>query len=175
MPLARYVMLLAPATLATILGCSQSESEPVGAATADAQRSDYLLSAEPTGAQDVLIVRQQAEDNDEVTVVGRIGGNANPWIDGRAAFSIVDLSLKACSDIEGDTCPKPWDYCCETDRLPSSQALIKLVDSEGNLVGQDARELLGLGELQTVVVHGKAQRDEAGNLTVLADGIYVRR
>jgi hypothetical protein len=38
----------------------------------------------------------------------------------------------------------------------------------------DARELLGVKELQTVVVKGKAKRDEQGNLTVLASGVYPR-
>jgi hypothetical protein len=107
--------------------------------------------------------------------VGRIGGSENPWIEGRAAFSIVDNSLKACSDIPGDNCPRPWDYCCQTDQLPTATALVKLVDESGELVKTDARKLLQLKELATVVVQGKAQRDEAGNLTVLADGIYVRK
>ena len=99
----------------------------------------------------------------------------NPWVEGRAAFSIVDNSLKACSDIPGDMCKKPWDYCCETPKLPSSTALIKVVGEDGNLVKADARKLLGVKELSTVVVRGKAQRDDTGNLTVLATGIYVAK
>ena len=39
----------------------------------------------------------------------------------------------------------------------------------------DARELLKVQELSTVVVRGKAQRDESGNLTVLANGVYVTK
>jgi hypothetical protein len=35
--------------------------------------------------------------------------------------------------------------------------------------------MLGLTELQTVVVRGKAKRDEAGNLAVHLNGIFVRR
>lgn len=38
----------------------------------------------------------------------------------------------------------------------------------------DARKLLNVKELSTVVVKGEAQRDEAGNLTVLASGVYVK-
>ena len=38
----------------------------------------------------------------------------------------------------------------------------------------DARELLNVKELTTVVVTGKAQRDDAGNLTILATGVYVK-
>jgi len=42
-------------------------------------------------------------------------------------------------------------------------------------VKADARELLNVKEMSTVVVKGKAQRDEAGNLTILASGVYVKK
>lgn len=54
-------------------------------------------------------------------------------------------------------------------------ALVKVVDEGGSLVKADARGLLNVEELSTVVVQGKAQRDDAGNLTVLAGGVYVRK
>ena len=71
----------------------------------------FLLTAEPEGATDVIKVREEAEDQDDVVIVGRIGGSENPWVDGRAAFSIVDSSLKSCLECGSVDCPKPWDYC----------------------------------------------------------------
>ena len=59
----------------------------------------------------VIKVRQEAKDQTDVVIVGRIGGSENPWVDGRAAFSIVDPSLKSCAEVGLDNCPKPWDYC----------------------------------------------------------------
>jgi hypothetical protein len=53
-------------------------------------------------------------------------------------------------------------------------ATVKVVDGDGQTVKGDARQLLGLKELNTVVVKGRARRDEAGNLTVLASGLYRR-
>jgi hypothetical protein len=53
-------------------------------------------------------------------------------------------------------------------------AFIKFVDAQGKSLPHGARQLFGLKELQTVVVRGRAKRDEAGNLTVLADGLFVR-
>jgi hypothetical protein len=38
----------------------------------------------------------------------------------------------------------------------------------------DARRLLDVKELQTVVIKGRTKRDEAGNLTVIASSLYVR-
>jgi hypothetical protein len=132
------------------------------------------LNEEPAEAATVIEAREDSEDGQDIVLVGRIGGSVNPWVEGRAAFSIVDPTLKACSDIPGDECKKPWDYCCETHKLPTSTAFVKFVGDDGRPLYADARELLNLKELQTVVVHGKAKRDEAGNLTVLADGLFVR-
>jgi hypothetical protein len=160
-------------------GCQQDSAnqttESTQTVTPGVDAAKYLLAVEPEGADDVIAVREAASDGDDVLVVGRIGGGENPWVDGRAAFSIVDTSLKACSDIPGDMCETPWDYCCETPKLPSSTALIKVVGEDGDLVRADARELLKVKELSTVVVKGKAQRDDTGNLTVLATGVYVKK
>lgn len=159
-------------------GCSKdamTTGPSTSSTTATVDGSRFLLNEEPEGATGVIKVREEAKDGDEVVLVGRIGGSANPWIGGRAAFSIVDDSLKACSDIPGDQCSKPWDYCCETDKLPSSMALVKVVDGSGSPVKADTKQLLDVKELSTVVIKGKAQRDNAGNLTVLADGVYVKK
>lgn len=136
--------------------------------------SKYVLTAEPDGAQNVIAARESVQDEGDIVILGRIGGGENPWVEGRAAFSIVDPSVKACSDIPGDNCPVPWDYCCETDKLPTSSALVTIVDGEGDVVKADARALLDAKELSTVVVEGKAKRDDAGNLTVLATGVFVK-
>jgi len=150
-------------------GCSP------GGPVATIDGTPYLLTEEPQGAADVITARKEAADGDDLLIVGRIGGGANPWIKDAAAFTIVDPSLKACSDIPGDKCPKPWDYCCETHKLPGATALVKVVDAEGQTVKADARDLLNVTELSTVVVKGKAQRDDAGNLTVLANGVYLKK
>jgi hypothetical protein len=134
-----------------------------------------LLTAEPAGAKGVKQARAESTDAEEVTIVGRIGGDEKPWIEGQAAFLLVDTSLKPCNERPGDDCPIPWDYCCDANELPTSKAMIKIVDGSGKTVATDARKLLGVKELQTLVVHGKAKRDDAGNLTVLADKVFIRQ
>ena len=158
-------------------GTTATESKPsdtTAAAQPSAAGAKYVLAAEPAGAKDILAVREASKDGDDVVLVGRIGGSEKPWVEGTAAFTIVDMSLQACVG-EGENCPTPWDYCCSTDKLPTATALVKFVDDQGQMVKQDARELMGLKELQIVVVQGKANRDEAGNLTVLASRLYVRK
>lgn len=160
--------VVALALITALVGCPAEKTIP------SVDGTKYLLIAEPDGAQEVIDVRESAADGDEVFIVGRIGGAEDPWTEDLAAFTIVDNSLKACSDIPGDNCPKPWDYCCEMKRLRQSKALVKVVDENGDLVKADARALLNVKELSTVIVKGKAQRDEAGNLTVLATGVFVK-
>ena len=165
------ILLLAISSLA---GCQQGrETGSSASERPSADGAKYLLPSQPEGATDVRAARETAADGDRVVVIGRIGGSENPWVEGRAAFSIVDRSLKACSDIPGDMCPKPWDYCCETLRLPSSTALVKVIGDDGSLVRSDARELLNVQELSTVVAEGQALRDDNGNLVVLASAVYV--
>jgi len=134
----------------------------------------FLMLMEPPGAIDVIAAREGAQDQDDVVVVGRIGGKKNPWIRGMSAFLIVDRSLIPCSEKPGHSnCPTPWDYCCSPN-LSQSMVLVKLVDESGTIVRTDTRELLPVKELDTVVVQGKARRDRAGNLSIVASRIHIR-
>jgi hypothetical protein len=138
---------------------------------AGAGNSEYLLNEKPAGAQTVGAVKQIEEGSELVAVEGRIGGSEAPFVDGLAAFTIVDPAVPHCTLEEG--CPTPWDYCCQTDKLKDNSALVKIVGPDGKPIAHDARELLGVKELARVVVRGKAQRDENGNLTVLADKVHI--
>ena len=135
----------------------------------------FRLKEEPADGKGVLAVRQESKDGEDVVIVGRIGGSRKPFT-GRAAFTIVDDSIKPCNEIGDDACPTPWDYCCGVGKedLAKATALVKLLGDDGQTRADDARTMLGLTELQTVVVRGKAKRDDAGNLTVLLNGIFVR-
>jgi hypothetical protein len=158
-----------------VAGCGRSSAPAAGGASAPSPvAGKFVLSDEPADAKTVIEVREAAKDGDEVTIVGRIGGDVEPFVKDRAAFVIVDPTRKACSDIPGDNCPTPWDYCCDSDGLDKAKATIKFVDDQGQTVATDARKLLGVKELQRVTIRGQAKRDEAGNLTVLASGIYVK-
>ncbi|MDG2184344.1 MAG: hypothetical protein P8K79_01620 [Mariniblastus sp.] len=162
-----------------LVGCGKTETDTTSKLDNAVNGSSFLLASEPAGVVGVKAARESVQDNDEVVVVGRIGGGLNPWVDERAAFQIVDPSLLACSDDkeEGESCSckTPWDYCCETDKLPTAMALVQFSDAGGNVIKQDARSLFNLAELQTVVVKGTAKRDDAGNLTIIADGLYVKK
>lgn len=171
--------LLIGLTTLAVSGCGGGNTSAPQSAVAKPYDAAHLLSGEPiSGALEITDARQSAADKQPIVVVGRIGGSRDPWVKGRAAFSVVDRSLKACSDKNENgevcDCPTPWDYCCSTDQLKASTVLVKFVEPDGQPVKHDAREIFSLKELQTVIVEGEAQRDESGNLTVVASKMFVQ-
>lgn len=168
-----YPFLLV-ACFSVLVGCS--DTAPVAEKY---DPSPYLLTSEPEGAAEVIAARETAKDQDEVVVVGRIGGDLDPWVKGVAAFTIVDSSIRACSDEvaggEPCSCKTPWDYCCELNKLKNSMVLVKIVDKKGKVIPHDAKEKFGVKELDTVTVKGKIKRGEDGSMSILASGMFVRK
>ncbi len=152
------------------VGCSTSNTTTTSAPSAGA---DYVLTAEPAGALPVGEARKQVKHDDEVTLVGLIGGSSEPFVDGMAAFTIVDLKVPYCAASEG--CPTPWDYCCQTDAVKDNIATVKVVDVSGETILSDARKLLNVKELAKVTVQGTAKRDEQGNLAIHATKLFVEK
>ena len=164
-----------------LIGCTSENSSTTSNGSLDqpdvavVDSSAYLLPTEPKEPASVIGVREEAANGDDVLLIGCIGGSSDPWIAGRAAFTLVDLSIKPCNEKLDDGCPTPWDYCCETDKLPNAGALIKFVDDSGSVLKADPQTLFGVKELSTVIIKGSAQRDDTNNLTVLANGIFVKK
>ncbi len=163
-------------TLATTSGCGQASgsASSVARTSIDVDGSRFRLSEEPDGAVGVIDARESAEDGAPLVLVGRIGGAAKPWVEGRAAFTLLDASMSIVAEGEDsgeeEVC---MGDCCATERL-SCTTLVKVVDEQGKLVPVDSRELLGLKESDMVVVTGTAKKDQSGNFTMLASGVYVR-
>lgn len=159
--------------LTLVVGCGTSDVGQTAVApqpSADGQQ--FVTTTEPADAVPVGTARESVQGEQEVALVGRIGGSAEPFVDGLAAFTIVDPKVPHCSADEG--CPTPWDYCCTQDQVKDNIATVKVVDESGKPVAEDARQLLGVKELSTVVIQGKALRDDQGNLTVAATKVFVR-
>lgn len=172
----RTPLLIASALLfsSVMVGCGgtpgANPTTPTSAApSADMQK--LLLAAEPAGAKGVIAIKKEAKDGDEVVLVGRAGGNKKAFTPGRASFIVVDLSLEACDD---DGCGDA--YCAiDRDELRQATALVKFVDEAGKTLNQDAKELFGLRDLDTVVVRGRVKRGNDQDVTIVASGLYPRR
>ena len=169
-------MLVGSAALTIFSGCnSSSESSVEATPVASIDSSLYTLAEEPEGALGVIEARESAEDGVPLVVVGRIGGTVSPWVEGRAAFTLLDASITIVAEgedaEEGEICVGD---CCAADRIGCT-TLVKVVDQSGRLLTVDTRQLFQVNEEDMVVVKGIAKKDESGNFSLLANGIYVRR
>ncbi len=165
--------IISTAALVLATGCGSANS--VNSQTANVDASLYQLDAEPDGAVGVIAARESVKDGAPLVLVGRVGGSAHPWIDGRAAFMLLDASMSVVAEGEGsgedELC---LGDCCATERLDCT-ALVKVVDAQGKIVPVDSRELLGLNKSDLVVIQGNAKRDESGNFVMLAKGVFIRK
>lgn len=172
-------MMCACVVAAALAGCDSGQGEQSAKATDSASETNGLpaalmLAAMPSNVRGVAETKDAVQAGDEVAIRGRIGGSSEPFVDGRAAFTIVDNGLKACSDVPGDMCPQPWDYCCETrDSLARNTATISIVREDGKPVAMSMNGVQGLKELTDVVVVGKVAQAEGNVLLVHASGIYI--
>jgi hypothetical protein len=170
--------LLCALLASALLGCgsaADSELESTTITPVSVDGSKYVLADEPDGAIGVIEARKTAANGEPVIVVGRIGGAKDPWIEGRAAFMLLDASMVIVADgtesNDGEIC---MDECCATERTGST-TLVKIIDEGGKVLGVDARQLLGVQADDMVVVSGMASKDEVGNFVVLASGVHIRR
>jgi hypothetical protein len=168
---------LLPCVLATLVACTVEESPAPGSGASGASTAaleSYHAATAPANAKPVLEVRSSAAPGDEVVVKGR----AKDFVDGRAMVTLVDASLRACSDPGdpmGDACETPWDYCCiESDEVAASSATIEIRDASG-VLKHGLRGFHGLDHLDTVTVTGTVEKDEAGNMTVVAKNLHVEK
>lgn len=134
----------------------------------------YLLAADVPDAGSVRDARAQRSTGDELVVVGKV----KDFVEGLAAFTLADLTLRSCKDMEAekgeDHCDTPWDYCCEDPAaLKAGVATVEL-RGDGQPLAIPVRGFHGLDHLTTVVVRGKVEKDSAGNLTIVASGLRPR-
>jgi len=167
------------ATLALLLvalagaRCSKEETPaPGGGATAAKGPAPFdalALASEPAGAKPVGEVIAAQQGSGPVVVRGRVGedGGSSSW------FTLVDPSLKDCVQI-GDECKTPWDYCCTPNDVKKQQMANVELRVGGELVEHAVLGWRGLDHLKEVVVAGQATKDGAGNVTIVASGIWVK-
>ncbi|MCE9593646.1 MAG: hypothetical protein K8S98_05585 [Planctomycetes bacterium] len=156
-----------------LVACSDSKKSASASVElpTSALPENYHLAAEPANARDVLIAKTELKDGEPVVLRGRV----QDFVNGMAAFTLTDGALKSC-DQEGPmkSCETPWDYCCtDPAELNAASAVIEFRDGEA-VRRTDARGFHGLDHLKWVTVKGIAKTDDKGNLTVIADGIYVK-
>lgn len=134
-----------------------------------------FLAAAPADAKPLKDVKATAKGGDKVVLVGRIGMGVEPFVKGRAVFTIVDLGVKHCGEEMKDTCPTPWDYCCEpSDVLAANSATIQFVNASGQPIHTELNGIHGLKPLAIVSVVGTVAEGNGNSLVIDADSLYVK-
>ncbi len=134
----------------------------------------FFLAAEPKDVKFVEAAKKDAKKGDTVVMRGRIGGGLEPFVDGRAVFTIVGPGIKSCADEADDHCKTPWDYCCESKSdIVKHSASVQVMDKSNKLMKIGVKGLGGLGELTDVAVVGKVTFADENAMVVRATGVYV--
>jgi len=115
--------LVAIATTALLASCEKKETSVTAPTTITPSAAlSAVLATAPTGEpKPIHLIRTTAKPGAEITVSGKIMGNAKPFVDGRSAFILGDPAvLTPCNEDPADKCTTPWDTAPAVLRSPSS-------------------------------------------------------
>lgn len=163
--------------LLSLAACEKAPSQQASApAISAALPSSIFLTSAPADAKNVEEVKGTAKPGDTIAIKGRIGGSENPFVEGRAVFTLVGPGIPACSDAGDDHCKTPWDYCCETpEDIAAHAATVQIVDDKGALLRASVKGEHGMKELADLIVVGKVAQADDKLLIVNATGIYIAK
>ena len=139
--------------------------------------ADLVVTALEGEPQTITQVKASAKVGAEVLVKGYIGGSAEPFQAELAAFTIADTDIVTpCNERPADSCPIPWDFCCDPpDKRAAAMASVQVVDAKGLPVAQGLEGHGGLAKGGRIIVKGTVTMAEAGNLVIDAAAIRVVR
>jgi len=164
---------VALATAALLASCEKKETTAIAPTTsAPSATLSAVLDTAPTGEpKPIHLIRATAKPGDEITVSGKIMGNAKPFVDGRSAFILGDPAvLTSCNEDPTDKCTTPWDTCCDSpEDKKRGIATIQIVDADGRVLKESVEGIGGLVNLANVTVSGKvAEGSSADSLIINA-------
>lgn len=152
---------------------AQAPGSPAPAASTKLPDGLFVDKA-PDGAVDVSKAVSAAKEGETVVVRGRIGGKREPFVEGRAIFTMGDMVLTPCNERPGDECKWPWDFCCEDGK--GKVASVQIADADGMVLKRNIEGEHAVLPLSTVVVEGKvAPGSDGTNLVINATHIFVEK
>lgn len=167
---------IAATVLLSLTACDRSENPAAGedatASTGSAvvnTEHAWVLASAPGDAVSILDAKASAKEGDEIVLRGRIGGRASPIAGDSPVFTIVDLGLPYCGEVEEEGCKTPWDYCCETPETVTRHSATVQIVTDG-VADPVAAGLEPLDELILIGTVGPRLNDDM--LTIRATGVY---
>jgi hypothetical protein len=156
---------------------ARTKGEAAQAAPAPKIPDATFVDEEPADAKCVAEVKKAAKKGERVVVKAKVGGRSEPFVKNRAMLVVADRCMKSCDQIPGDTCAKPWDYCCEPpESLKANTMTVQFVGADGKVLKTGAQGVHGLEPLALVVIVGKVvERDDKGTFVVQAEKVFVEK
>ena len=130
----------------------------------------------PENARDISEARKAGtmKVGDEVVLRGRVGGSKEPFVAGRAVFTLMGRGLKACNENPDDKCSKPWDYCCDTKQeILANSVTVQVVDAKSQIIRTDMKGRRGMKELSEIVIVGTVVVADGKAVVVNATSMHV--
>jgi hypothetical protein len=163
---------------AALVGCGGNEKQqekksPEAAAqtSAGSLPKDLFAASAPPDAKPVADAIGALKDGDQVVLAGYVGGRAEPFVEGRAAFLLADeKKAPACSD----GCSTPWDACCTDGSVIAANSLnVMVVDAQGAPLKVSLNGQSGLKPGASAVVAGTVRGSDK-SLVLHASAIHVK-
>lgn len=169
----KYLIASVAAVCALALsGCEEKTAEvKTSAAAASPELQKVVVAGAPSKAPvGVSAAKKNVKTGEDVVMEGRV----KDFVEGPSAiFTIADVGMQSCKD-RGEKCETPWDYCCEDAKtISANTATVKVTGGGSEPLKGSVQGLNKIDHLSKVVVEGKAQKDDQGNLTVTAQKVYI--
>ena len=161
-------------TIAALAACSGDHG---GKLASDKGIPNGLIVREITGEPISVIDLVTTKGNgDQVIVLGRIGGRAEPFAKNRAMFQLIDDSLESCIDLGDDRCPTPQDYCCTPpETIEESSVTVQVLGTNDKPLPMGLEGLDGLESLSTLIISGSVSKSDDGSTMITAERIMVAK
>lgn len=159
-------------------GCGDASDKKVSTApptpAAASLPEGLLVATSPGEAKNIMALKKDAKEGDEVILRGVVGGDRNPFVANRAMVNLIDLAIPTCKD-NGEECPTPWDYCCvPQEELTKAKATIQVVGKDGFPLKVAMNSGEKIKPYDVIIVRGKVGARPAPDvLTINATTIYV--
>lgn len=161
-------ILIAASLLAS---CKKEEvSTTTPSTTPPSAALSKVLETSPAGeATPIHLIRTTAKPGDQITVSGKIMGNADPFVEGRSAFILGDPEvLTPCNKNPDDACKTPWDNCCDSkEDKKRGIVTIQVMGADGRVLKESVEGIGGLNKLADVTVSGVVAEGSSVDLLMI--------
>jgi len=172
----KYLSILI--ALALLANCSSKEEQASQMNEAkNALPSHFFTVERPSDVKDLVDVKMNAQEGDDVTFLARIGGRKQgSFVPTLSMMIVADPNLLSCELMaDDDHCATPEDYCCE-DPMAITQGLgtIRFMKNETDTYPFSVEGAGGMEVLKYIVVQGTVNSiNENGLFIVDAEQVWV--